>query len=179
MTGYSSSQVDALVSQRQTALSNAAGSDTELLNGTTLRRLAATSPLSLSVDSDVVTIASDAPSLADTPTAIASALTSYTLTSALTTLLAGKQSTLSSASGSGRIPLLDGTTVRRLATACDEGVVAMTESAGTVTLSINGYSRNQVDNLISASSASLTDASVTGLTLRTGSELKRLHVAAG
>ena len=153
LTGYSPLQVDALVALRQLALSNATGSDTELLNGTTLRRFAATSPISLSVDSDVVTIASDAPSLADTAAAIASALTSYTTTSSLTTLLAGKQATLTSASGSGSIPLLDGTAVRRLATAGDEGVVAMTESAGTVLLSIDGYTRSEVDNLISANSA--------------------------
>ena len=55
--------------------------------------------------------------------------------------------------------------------------MAMTESAGTVLLSIDGYTRSEVDNLISSNSASLSDSSVTGLTLRTGSELKRLHVA--
>ena len=177
MTGYSASQVDALVALRQLALSNATGSDTELLNGTVLRRLAATSTISLSVDSDVVTIASDAPSLADTAAAIASALTSYATTSSLTTLLAGKQATLTSASGSGTT-ILDGTTVRRLNTAGNESVVAMTESGGVITLTIDGYTKAQVDGFISSVSASLTDANVTGTPLRTsGSELKRLHVA--
>ena len=87
--GYGDIQVDAIANQRQLALSNAAGG-TELLSGIVVRSLAATSPISLSVDSDVVTIASGAPSLADTAAAIASALTSYTLTSALTKLLAGR-----------------------------------------------------------------------------------------
>ena len=147
--GYSASATDALVALRQLALSNAAGSDTELLNGTVLRRLAATSPLSLSVDSDVITIASDAPSLADTAAAIASALTSYTLTSTIATQLAGLQPTLTSASGSGT-PILDGTTVRRLNTAGNESVVAMTQSGGVITLTIDGYTKAQVDGFISS-----------------------------
>ena len=124
-----------------------------------------------------ISIGVSAVSAADVAASISAAVSVYTLTSALTPLLAAKQATLTSASGTG-IPILDGTTVRRLSTAGDEGVVAMTESGGTVLLTIDGYTRSQVGGFISFVSASLSDASVTGTTLRTsGSELKRLHVA--
>ena len=73
---------------------------------------------------------------------------------------------------------MDGTIVRRLSTAGDETVVAMTESAGVITLTIDGYTKAEVQTLISNVSAALTDASVAGSTLRTsGSELKRLAVS--
>ena len=55
---------------------------------------------------------------------------------------------------------MDGTTVRRLSTAGDETGVAMTESGGVITLTIDGYTKAEVQTLISNVTAALTDASV-------------------
>ena len=92
-------------------------------------------------------------------------MSAFTLTSVLTPLLAAKQPTLISATGAVT-PILDGNTVRRLSTAGDESVVAMTESGGVITLTIDGYTKAQIQTLISNVSAALSDASVTGSILR-------------
>ena len=129
MLGYSQAQVNTLLAAKQATLASNSGSGEEILTGSTIRRIRATGDATVSLVDGNISIGVSAVSAADVATAIAGAVSAYTLTSALTPLLAGKQATLSSATGSGT-PILDGSTVRRLSTAGDEAVVAMTESAG-------------------------------------------------
>ena len=93
------------------SLSNAACSDPTLLNGTTLKRLVSTSPISLSVDSDAIASASDAPLLADITSAISSA----------------GPNLISASSVGEHFPY--GVTNRRLNTAKYKEAVAMSESS--------------------------------------------------
>ena len=123
-----------------------------------------------------ISIGVSAVSASDVAASIAAAVSAYTLTSSLTGLLAAKQATLSSATG-GRIPVLDGTSVRRIDNAGDS-ILQLSENAGVITFTANGYTKAETQALISNISAALTDASVAGATLRTsGSELKRLAVS--
>ena len=113
--GYSQAQVNALLNAKQATLASNSGTGEEILtSSSTIRRIVATGDATISVvDGNVSIDVASSTSLADVATAIAGAVSAYTLTSSLTTLLAAKQATLTSASGGGT-PVLDGTTVRRI-----------------------------------------------------------------
>ena len=94
-----------------------------------MRRIRATGDATVSlVDGNVSINVASSTSAADVAAAIAAAVSVYTPTSSLTTLLAAKQATLASASGGG-IPVLDGTTVRRIDNAGDS-ILQLSESGG-------------------------------------------------
>ena len=143
MLGYSQTQVNTLLNAKQATLASNSGTGEEILTGSTIRRIRATGDATVSLVDGNVSINVSAVNAADVAASISAAVSAYTLTSALTPLLNAKQATLTSASGTG-IPLLVGTTVRRLSTAGDETVVAMTESAGVITLTIDGYTKAEV-----------------------------------
>ena len=88
-----------------------------------------------------ISIGVSAVSAADVATAIAGAVSAYTLTSSLTALLAAKQATLSSATGGG-IPLLDNTTIRRIDNAGDF-ILQLSENSGVITITAYGYTKRK------------------------------------
>jgi hypothetical protein len=103
--GRTDAQVDALLNAKQATLNNNSGSaGTELLTGTTLRKIRAGSNISLAtVDGDISISASSAGGVTQTQvdSSIATALTSYTLTSDINSALAQKQDTLVSGVSTG------------------------------------------------------------------------------
>ena len=102
MLGYSQAQVNNLLAAKQATLASNSGSGEAILSGSTIRRIRATGDATMSlVDGNVSIDVASSTSAADVATAIAGAVSAYTLTSVLTPLLAAKQATLSSASGTG------------------------------------------------------------------------------
>ena len=128
MLGYSQAQVNTLLAAKQATLASSSGTGEEILTGSTIRRIRATGDATVSLVDGNISIGVSAVSAADVATAIAGAVSAYTLTSSLVGLLAAKNGTLSSASGGG-IPVLDGTTVRRIDSTGDS-ILQLSESGG-------------------------------------------------
>ena len=92
--GRTDSEVDTLLNAKQNTISNNSGSTgTELLSGSTLRKIRAGTGVSLALVDGDLSISSSASgvSASDVATSIAAAVSAYTLTSSLTSMLASKQ----------------------------------------------------------------------------------------
>ena len=175
MLGYSQAQVNTLLAAKQASLASNSGTGKEILTGSTIRRIRGSGDVTVSLVDGNISINASAVSAADVATAIAGAVSAYTLTSALTSLLAAKQATLSSASGGG-IPVLDGTSVRRIDSTGDS-IVQLSESAGVIMLTADGRTKGEITTLLAGKQDTLSNYSVAGSTLLSaGGLLKRLNV---
>ena len=101
MLGYSQAQVNNLLAAKQDILASNSGTGEEILTGSTIRRIRGSGDVTVSLVDGNISINASAVSAADVATAIAGAVSAYTLTSSLTTLLAAKQPSLASATGGG------------------------------------------------------------------------------
>ena len=99
MLGYSQAQVNTLLATKQPTLVSNSGTGEEILTGSTIRRIRGSGDVTVSLVDGNISIGVSAVSAADVATAIAGAVSAYTLSSTLGTLLAAKQATLSSATG--------------------------------------------------------------------------------
>ena len=156
-----------LLNAKQATLTSASGSGIALLDTTTIRRIDSTgdSILQLSESGGVITLTTDGRTKAE-----------------ITTLLAGKQDSISNYSVTGST-LLDSGGLKRLNVTLDIALgvpLTLTENTtGQLTLASNSYSYGKVDTFLAAKQNALSVSSVTGSSLLSGTVLKRLDFDTG
>jgi len=159
--GYLKSQIDGFLAGKQGTLSNNSGSTgTELLTGgSTLRKLRAGTGVSLALIDGDVTISSSGGGVnqSQVDTSIATALTSYSLTSDINTALALKNDVLTSPSGTGNA-ILASNTIKRLDF---DASFSVTDANNKISVSLSTplsqfYTSSAVDSLFNAKQDALT-----------------------
>ena len=159
-------QVDALLNAKQALLSNNSGSTgTELMTGSTLRKIRAGTNVTLSlVDGDLSIASTGGVTAFDVATSIAAAVSAYTLTTTLTTQLAAKQNNLTSAGGTGNA-ILAGSTIKRVDF---DASFSVTDANDKISVSMS--------TPLSSKQNTLSNYSVSGFELLSGSSIKRINV---
>ena len=149
---YAYTQVDTLLAAKQAALSVSAVAGSTLLNGTTLKRIAAGTGLSIADSGHALTLNAD---------------------------LSSKQDALSlNASASGQPVIdMDHDTVRKLDTAGDSIVtISQANSGGTLRFTCDGYTKSQITTYLAAKQDTLTNWG-TGVDLFYNGALRGLSVS--
>ena len=159
-------QAGALLNAKQNLLSNNSGSSgTELLTGTTLRKVRAGSNVFVSlVDGELSISSTGGVTASDVATSIAAAASAYTLTSTLTAQLAAKQDNLTSASGTGNA-ILNANVIKRIDF---DGDFAVSDNGSKITVSLR--------SALSTKQNTLSNFNVTGFELFSSNKLKRINV---
>ena len=146
--GRTDSEVDTLLNAKQATSSNNSGSTSEaLLSGNALRKIRASTGVSLALVDGYLSISSiGGVTASDVATSIAAAVSAYTLTSTLTTQLAAKQGILSvSANGAGS-PWIDiaSKVIRKISVTGNLSLSTVSKSMG---LQIHGDSYTQRESM--------------------------------